>query len=237
MNFLFSLARAEEAIEEAQPSWFQSAFEDFADISAWGWILLLALLAGGVAVYFAVKGEKKTIWTTKMLSLGAICMALSSVLSLIKLFSFPQGGSITPASMLPMILFAYLYGAGPGLTLGFIYGVLQYILGPYFVSVPQVLLDYPIAFGMVGLAGLMRRHHNVRLSLSVGVVAASIGRFVAAVASGVVFFAEYAEGTGLSPMVYSIVYNGTYMGPECIICVIIAVLVGPRLMKELRKVK
>jgi len=236
MNFLFSLARAEEAIEEAQPSWFQSAFEDFADISAWGWILLLALLAGGVAVYFAVKGEKKTIWTTKMLSLGAICMALSSVLSLIKLFSFPQGGSITPASMLPMILFAYLYGAGPGLTLGFIYGVLQYILGPYFVSVPQVILDYPVAFGVIGLAGCFNKMKDERVGLAVGTVVGSLGRLIAAVASGVIFFADYAPA-GMNPMVYSLGYNATYMVPECIICVIIAVLVGPRLMKELRKVK
>jgi len=236
MNFLFSLARAEEAIEEAQPSWFQSAFEDFADISAWGWILLLALLAGGVAVYFAVKGEKKTIWTTKMLSLGAICMALSSVLSLIKLFSFPQGGSITPASMLPMILFAYLYGAGPGLTLGFIYGVLQYILGPYFVSVPQVILDYPVAFGVIGLAGCFNKMKDERVGLAVGTVVGSLGRLIAAVASGVIFFADYAPA-GMNPMVYSLGYNATYLVPECIICVIIAVLVGPRLMKELRKVK
>lgn len=236
MNFLFSLARAEEAIEEAQPSWFQSAFEDFADISAWGWILLLALLAGGVAVYFAVKGEKKTVWTTKMLSLGAICMALSSVLSLIKLFSFPQGGSITPASMLPMILFAYLYGAGPGLTLGFIYGVLQYILGPYFVSVPQVILDYPVAFGVIDLAGCFNKMKDERVGLAVGTVVGCLGRLIAAVASGVIFFADYAPA-GMNPMVYSLGYNATYMAPECIICVIIAVLVGPRLMKELRKVK
>lgn len=236
MNFLFTLARAEEAVEEAQPTWLETVFEDFADISAWGWILLLALLIGGVAAYFAVKGGKKTVWTTKMLALGAICMALSSVLSLIKLFSFPQGGSITPASMLPMILFAYLYGAGPGLTLGAIYGVLQYILGPYFVSVPQVLLDYPVAFAVIGLAGCFNGMKDERLGLAVGTVAGCAGRLLASVASGVIFFAEYAPA-GMNPIVYSLGYNATYMAPECIICAIIAVLAGPRLMRELRKVK
>ena len=239
MNFLYSMARAEDAVEEAveaQPSWLETVFEDFADISLWGWILLLALLIGGVAVYFAVKGQKKTVWTTKMLSLGAICMALSSVLSLIKLFSFPQGGSITPASMLPMILFAYLYGAGPGLTLGVIYGILQYILGPYFVSVPQVLLDYPVAFAVIGLAGCFNQMKDERVGLAVGTVVGCVARYIAAVASGVIFFAEYAPA-GMNPMVYSLGYNATYMAPECIICVIIAVLVGPRLMRELRKVK
>ena len=88
MNFLYSIARAEEAVTEAQPSWLETAFGDFADISVWGWVLLLALLIGGAAVWFAVKGQKKTVWTTKMLSLGAICMALSSVLSLIKWGAF-----------------------------------------------------------------------------------------------------------------------------------------------------
>ena len=234
MNILFSIARAEEA--EPQPSWLETAFGDFADISLWGWLLLLMLLIGGVAAYFAVKGQKKTVWTTKMLSLGAICMALSSVLSLVKLFSFPQGGSITPASMLPMILFSYLYGAGPGLTLGAMYGVLQYILGPYFVSVPQVLLDYPIAFAVIGLAGCFNKMKDERIGLAVGTVVGCMGRLLASVASGVIFFADYAPA-GMNPLVYSLGYNATYMVPECIICAIIAVLVGPRLMRELRKVK
>ena len=213
-------------------------FEDFADISLWGWIMLAVLLIGGIAAYLAVKvkGEKKTVWTTKMLSLGAVCMALSSVLSMIKLYSFPQGGSITPASMLPMILFAFAYGAGPGLTLGVIYGVLQYILGPYFVSVPQVLLDYPVAFAVIGLAGLFNRMPNERIGLAVGTVVGCFGRYAAAVASGVIFFADYAPA-GMDPMVYSLGYNATYMAPECLICAVIAVLAGPRLMRELKKVK
>ena len=210
-------------------------FEKFAEFPVAGWLCVVALLAAGILLLRLKKGGEKNVWTTKMLSLGAICMALSCVLSLVRLWKMPQGGSVTAASMLPMMLFAYLYGVGPGLTLGALYGVMQFLLEPWMLNVPQVLLDYPIAFGMVGLAGLMRRHHNVRLGLSVGVVAASIGRFVAAVASGVVFFAEYAEGTGLSPMVYSIVYNGTYMGPECIICVVVALLVGPQLVTQLKK--
>ena len=158
----------------------------------------------------------------------------------VRLWKMPQGGSVTAASMLPMMLFAYMYGVGPGITLGALYGVMQFILdGGQWLwtgAIPN-LLDYPIAFGMVGLAGILRRHSNVSLGLSVGVVVASIGRFVAAVASGVVFFAEYAEGTGLSPMMYSIVYNGSYMGPECIICVVVALLVGKQLVTQLKKSK
>ena len=222
-------------VAEATPSWFQTAFKKFASFPLWAWILVAVLLVGGFIAYRAIKGSKKTVWSTKMISMGAICMALSCVLSLIRLWSMPQGGSVTPASMMPMMLFAYVYGVGPGLALGAVYGVLQYILGPWFVSVPQVLLDYPIAFAMTALAGLFRHMKDERVGLSLGVIVACIGRFVAAVASGVIFFAEYAEGSGMSPMVYSISYNGSYMLWECIICVVLSVLVGGRLVRELKK--
>ncbi len=243
MFHFLSTALADEAAatatdvaeETASSSWFATAFKGMTSFPVWAWILVAVLIIGGFVAYKAVKGGKKTVWTTKMISMGAICMALSSVLSLIQLWSMPQGGSVTPASMMPMMLFAYVYGVGPGLALGAVYGVLQYILGPWFVSVPQVLLDYPIAYAMIGLAGLFRHMENERTGLCLGVVVACIGRFIAAVASGVIFFADYAEGSGMSPMVYSISYNGSYMLAECVICVVLSLLVGGRLVRELKK--
>lgn len=237
MNFLFSTAYAEEASAEAAPSWFETAFGDFSDLTLWGWLLLAVLLIGGVVVYRTVKAKTaENVWTTKKLALGAVCIALSSVLSLVKVIEMPQGGSVTAASMLPIILFAYAYGAGPGLTLGAVYGILQFILKPYFYSLPQMLLDYPIAFGAIGLAGLFSKSQNAYIGLSLGSIAASMGRLIAAVASGVLFFAEYAP-EGMSPIVYSLGYNAGYMIPECIVCVVLAIAIGPRLMKELRKIK
>lgn len=225
----------EEAVAEAQPSWFENAFGDFAEFPVGGWILVAVLLVGGLVVYRQFKSESKTVWSTRMLALGAVCMALSNVLSMIKLFDMPQGGSITPASMLPLMLFAYVYGVGPGMTVGAVYGVMQFIIEPYFLSVPQMLLDYPIAFAMVGLAGLFSKSENRALGLTAGVVLGSVGRFVAAVLSGVVFFAEYAGDQ--NPWVYSIGYNGAYMLPECIICVVLALAVGLRLTQQLSKAK
>lgn len=225
----------EEAVAEAQPSWFENAFGDFAEFPVGGWILVAVLLVGGLVVYRQFKSESKTVWSTRMLALGAVCMALSNVLSMIKLFDMPQGGSITPASMLPLMLFAYVYGVGPGMTVGAVYGVMQFMIEPYFLSVPQMLLDYPIAFAMVGLAGLFSKNENRALGLSLGVVLGSLGRFVAAVLSGVVFFAEYAGDQ--NPWVYSIGYNGAYMLPECIICVVLALAVGLRLTQQLSKAK
>ena len=83
MDFLFRSALAEEAadaaeeaveaIEEAAPSWFQTAFKKFAEFPVWGWVIVAVLFIGGIVVYRAVKGEKKTVWTTRMVSLGTIC--------------------------------------------------------------------------------------------------------------------------------------------------------------------
>lgn len=230
-------ALAEDAAAETAPSWFETAFEKFGEFPVWGWIIVAVLLIGGFAAYRLLKGEHKTVWNARTMALGALCMALSCVLSMIRLWQMPQGGSVTPASMLPLMLFAYVYGAGPGVALGALYGVLQFILNPWIVSVPQVLLDYPVAFGMLGLAGLFGHMKNDLAGLTMGVVVASAGRFLAALASGVVFFADYAAGSGLSPLVYSIVYNGTYMGPECIICLVLVLMMGPRLVREMRKNK
>ena len=213
--------------------WFQTAFKDFGEFPAWAWIVVAVLLVGGVIAYRSLKGGHKTVWNTKMM--GAVCIALSSVLSMIKIWKMPQGGSITAASMLPLMLFSYVYGMGPGCLVGALYGVLQFIIEPYFLSLPQMLLDYPIAFGMMGLAGLFSKMDNENLGLTVGVVLASVGRFVAAVLSGVIFFAEYAGDQ--NPWVYSIVYNGSYMLPECIICVILCLAVGLRLARQLKKNK
>ena len=215
--------------------WFQTAFKDFGEFPAWAWIVVAVLLVGGVIAYRSLKGGHKTVWNTKMMAMGAVCFALSSVLSMIKIWTRPQGGSITAASMLPLMLFSYVYGMGPGCLVGALYGVLQFIIEPYFLSLPQMLLDYPIAFGMMGLAGLFSKMDNENLGLTVGVVLASVGRFVAAVLSGVIFFAEYAGDQ--NPWVYSIVYNGSYMLPECIICVILCLAVGLRLARQLKKNK
>ena len=233
---------AEKVIEEAAEesvSWLSQAFGKFAEFPVWGWVLVAVLLIGGVIAYMAVKGNRKSVWTTKMLSLGAVCIALSSVLSMIRLWKMPMGGSITPASMLPMMLFAYVYGVGPGCTLGIIYGLLQFILdggNAAAYGIAAMLLDYPIAFGMMGLAGAFRKFQNELEGLTCGVVLACVGRFLASFLSGVVFYGIYASYYGfVSPVLYSICYNGAYMLPECIICVLLAVLMGSRLVRELKK--
>lgn len=235
-NF-FTVALAEGAEAAAtQPSWFQTAFKKVIALPAWSWVLLAVCLIGGLILYRRSKGAQKVVWTTKMLALGAMCLALATVLGKIRLFSMPSGGSITPASMLPLMLFAYVYGVGPGLVLGALHGILDYMLGGWFLNVAQFIVDYPLAFAMCGLAGALRNMKNVHFGLTAGVVLGSLGRYIAAVAAGVLFWAD-STPEGMSPLVYSLGYNGSYMAVECIICVLVAALVGDRLVKALKQVR
>jgi len=219
---------------------FTDMFADMAEMPVWGWVLLAVLLAGGIAAFVLLRRKSgKSFWTARTMSVGAMCMALASVLSLIKLMPMPMGGSLTPASMLPLLLFAYVYGTVPGLTLGALYGVMQFILdGGQWIwtgAIPN-LLDYPIAFGLLGLAGLFNKLENEKLGLSLGFFLGCFGRFLASFTSGVVFYAKWAP-EGMHPAVYSAGYNAAYMLPECLLCIVIGIFIAPRLVRELRKVK
>ena len=116
-------------------------FSKFAEISPVVWGILGALVIVGVVLFFLTRDSKK--WTTRMLANAALVIALSFILSYIRLYKMPQGGSITLASMLPIFMFAYAYGVGPGMLVGMAYGVLQFIQDAYFVHPVELLLDYP----------------------------------------------------------------------------------------------
>ncbi len=207
----------------------------FEDVTATGWILLVVLIVCGVALIAIARNKQK--WTAKMMSNAAICMALSFVLSYIRLFKMPQGGSITPASLLPIVAFAFYHGAVPGLVVGVAYGFLQMIQDPWIVGAVQAVLDYPLAFGCIAFAGiagqLCRRHGwNEFLGWVGGVAAAGLGRFFFHVLSGVVFFASYADGSGMSPLVYSLSYN-SFVFVDLTIC--LAVVLFPQVRKALAR--
>ncbi|HWI60907.1 MAG TPA: energy-coupled thiamine transporter ThiT [Symbiobacteriaceae bacterium] len=158
----------------------------------------------------------------------AIMIALSTALSQFTLFSMPQGGSVTPASMVPILLVGLRHGPKWGVAAGVVTGLLNLILKPQAYYPVQVLLDYPIAFGVLGLAGLAAGK-----SETAGAVLGSLalfGRFVAHVLSGVFFFAEYAP-PGQNVWVYSMVYNGSYMLPELAISAVMLIVLLPVLRR------
>ncbi|MBW4828636.1 MAG: energy-coupled thiamine transporter ThiT [Clostridiaceae bacterium] len=169
----------------------------------------------------------KRKWSTRMLAEGGVMIALSILLSYIKVYQAPQGGSVTAGSMIPIMFFAMRWGVGPGVFVGAIYGILHFILKPYFYHPIQFLLDYPIAYGFLGLAGIATMKNGKTsgkdyFMIFLGVLLSIGGRFISHLLSGVIFFAEYAGDQ--NPWLYSIVYNAGYLVPELIISVIILLL-------------
>lgn len=156
-----------------------------------------------------------SIRDVRVLTEAALSVALAFVLSFIKLLDLPFGGSIS-LEMVPLILFALRQGAAAGIITGAVYGMLNLAVDPFIVHPVQVLFDYPVAFGALGLAGLFR---PTTLGTILGTLVATAARFAAHFVSGVVFFASYAP-EGWNPLVYSAAYNAVYLVPSLIIAVV-----------------
>lgn len=225
---LFSAAIAEEAAEvvEEKTSFLSEVLGRFGDLGTTGWITLITMIVL-VAIMIGMSVSRKT-WTAKSLAYAALSIALSFVLSYVKMFRMPQSGSVTLASMLPIMLFSAAYGVGPGLLAGAAYGLLQYLQGGWFVHPIQFLLDYPVAFALIGLAGLYKvlPKQWERWSLYAAMVIGALGRALSATLAGILYWdtAPWA----------SLVYNGTYLIPDTLICIVVAIFVGKRVMKIMK---
>ncbi|HEY8423408.1 MAG TPA: energy-coupled thiamine transporter ThiT [Clostridia bacterium] len=166
--------------------------------------LSVGLIIIALAVIFGF--GSKFSFSTKETAFAAVSIATSYALSFIKIFSMPQGGSVTPASILPILVYSYYFGWKKGLLVGFIYSILQFMQSPQFYHPVQFLLDYPLAFSFVFVAGFFRPLGKP--GFFAGAAAYGILRYLCHVISGAVFFGAYAwEGWGAWP--YSLVYNTT----------------------------
>ena len=159
---------------------------------------------------------------------AGMLIALATVLSFIKIYTLPQGGSVTAASMVPILLFAVRWGPGPGILAGAAYGLVQLWVEPFILHPAQVVLDYPLAFGLLGLAGLFPARP------ALGVMTGMIGRFLSHWFSGFIFFAAFAGDQ--HPMLYSAIYNGSYLLPELAISALLVALIAPALKAKLARV-
>ncbi len=157
---------------------------------------------------------RKEIFNIRVVAEVATLVALAGALHLVKIFSLPQGGSITLAAMAPILLLALRRGWQVGILAGVLFGLIVLPEEPFVVYPTQVVLDYPVAFGALGLAGFFRRLPV--LGVAVGIA----GRFLAHFISGVIFFASFAP-EGMSPEVYSAIYNGSYLLPELVISAVV----------------
>ena len=168
-----------------------------------------------------------TMTKSKALAVCAMCIALAFMLNQVSLFRMPQGGSITPASMLFIVLAGYWLGPVYGFFAGIAMGLLNTATGAFVVHPVQYALDYLLAPGMLGLSGLFR---NQKFGLHIGYVAGVFGRFLMVFLSGLVFFGILAgnfDALGMGNVAFwpaftfSIIYNISYIGPELIATLVI----------------
>ncbi|GEN56138.1 thiamine transporter ThiT [Halolactibacillus alkaliphilus] len=171
--------------------------------------------------------SKRTLFLIEV----AIFSALALILDLIPFLSFKvwaQGGSISFA-MIPIFIISYRWGLKGGLLSGLLFGVLQVISGTAWIAHPvQGLLDYPVAFTVLGFAGLFKTQaaHALKVGarstfvkwVIIGVTLGSTLRFFSHYLAGVVFFDSLIDGMNI--WLYSFVYNASYIIPSAIINII-----------------
>lgn len=191
-------------------------------------IVLASLVLIAIALAFRDRRNRDKSRYTKMIVYGSLCIALSFILSYIRLYRFPQGGSITPASMLPMYIFAIIFGPAAGILAGFAFGMIKLIQDPYIIHWAQFFLDYPLSFGALGLAGLYRQ--NIAVSCLIG----GFSRFFMNFLSGVIFFGSYAP-EGMNVIAYSLMVNGLVIGTDTLICTIISLI--PQVKNAIKQIE
>lgn len=189
-------------------------FEKFLELKPITVIVLASLILFSIPLLLRDKKLKENSHYTKMIVYGSLCIALSFILSYIRLYRFPQGGSITPASMLPMYIFAIMFGPTAGIIAGAAFGMIQLVQDPYIIHWAQFFLDYPLSYGALGLAGLYRK--NISVSCLIG----GFGRFFMNFLSGVIFFGAYAP-EGMNVLLYSLIVNGLIIGTDTLICFVL----------------
>ncbi len=177
---------------------------------------------------------------TKKITLAGMLIALATVLSFIKLFDMPYGGSVTAGSMVPIILFSLISDYKWGIMQATIYGIIQMMIGWYAPPVQSVvsflaviLLDYVVAFGVLGLAGpISRKLGGGTISIAIGAFLTLFLRFICHFASGILIWGGLAP-EGQPVWLYSLLYNGWYMLGETAVTLLAVLLIKPRIKTKL----
>ena len=178
--------------------------------------------------------------TLKLVESG-VMIALATILSMIVLFKMPQGGSVTLCSSLPIIIISYRYGAKWGVFTGFVYGIIQLLLGlgdlkgvSAVTVVGSIFLDYLLAFAALGLSGLFRK---LPFGLAIGACAGNLFRGILSFISGVILWSSvFQDGKWWPSIVFSFTYNfGGYMFWEIVSTTVVAALISGVLKFMLKK--
>ena len=209
---------AREIVDEDWGNYFELTGLGYGTLIA----LMLVILLG--ACFLSGRKEEKGSgkrFGTRQLVFSAMAMALAMVTSMIKVVDMPMGGSVTLFSMLFICLIGYWYGLRGGLMTAVAYGLLQLIVDPYIISIPQMMTDYLLGFGALGLSGIFSKS---RYGLVKGYVVGVLGRYFFTFLSGMIFFGSYASDFNMAAPVYSLVYNGAYLGLEAVVTLVLVAI-------------
>lgn len=175
----------------------------------------------------------KNVKMSQRLTESGLMLAFATILSILKVVDLPYGGSITVASLLPVIILAYRYGFGWGLLSGFVFGLLQLLLGmstlsyatSFGAAVAIIFLDYILAFMSTALGGFFNKFERCSTGLALASFTVCLIRYIFHVISGCTVWAGLSIPTQ-DALLYSLIYNATYMIPETIVTVVAALLIG-----------
>lgn len=156
---------------------------------------------------------------TRIMAEIAVSVSMAVICSFIKAWEMPQGGSVA-LTMIPLILISVRCGTAAGMAAGALYGVISLLIAGVIYHPMSILLDYVLAFGLLGLSGIFKKNLT---GVVCGTLLGVAGRFVCSVVSGAVLFADYAP-KGQNPWIYSVIYQASYMIPELVITLICVVL-------------
>lgn len=195
--------------------------EQTTEIVTWVSIGCMALLA----VVFALICIFVKKYSTREIAYAGICLALSFVLSFIKVSPVQYGGSITLASFVPLLIYSYKYGPVKGTLAGLMLGLFNFISDPYMLTPMTFVLDYLLAFASIGLMGIAPKLGKLPLTakVSIGAVMVYVARFIFHLLSGFIYFAENAIWVNLpadNMFMYSFIYQCVYLPADCVISVI-----------------
>lgn len=200
--------------------------------------VLVAAIIG--AVLLIGRKEKKG-FDSRSIVYAAICVAMSYALSYLRVVKMPQGGSITIASLVPLMIYSYMFGVKKGVFAGLVYGILQAFQDLYILHPAQFLLDYPIAFACIGFAGAFGKIKKLdklpQIQIALGGIVAGLARFLAHYLSGCFAFGMWAP-EGQPVWLYSLIYQSAYVLPDIAIAIAVCVLLfcSPSFVRTVRRV-
>lgn len=205
------------------------------------WVSLGAVfLLLGIIALICFKGKKKR-YDAKHIAAAGLTLGLSFALSYVKISPLAFGGSITLASFVPVLIYAYVYGVVDGLIMGLMFGLLNFISGPYILTPFTFILDYLLAFASIGIMGIAKKFtKKTTFNVVLGTIFVFILRFMFHLISGVIYFMQDAVWVDLpdwalsNAFVYSFIYQSVYVPADCAIATIVMyVLAKTKVLEKL----